>query len=55
VDISTTRARANETEILTLGKHLADLEQQQVLDLYVQRRRREVLSESRTVFLKEQA
>jgi regulator of protease activity HflC (stomatin/prohibitin superfamily) len=53
VDISTTRAQANETEILTLGHHLAELESQQVLDLYVERRRREVMSESRTVFFKE--
>jgi regulator of protease activity HflC (stomatin/prohibitin superfamily) len=53
VEIARARALAVETEIRTLAGFLGDLKQQGTLDLYVSRRRAEVLSESRAVFVKE--
>ncbi len=49
------RARANsvETEIVGLAKFLEELHARGVLDAYVERRRGEVSSESRALFLKE--
>ena len=48
-----TRAGAVEAEIDELGRHLVELETGGVLDAYLSRRRAEVLSESRTVYLKD--
>ncbi len=53
VAIATARARAIETEILKLGGFLAELSRGGNLDAYVARRRSEVLSESRMVYMKE--
>jgi regulator of protease activity HflC (stomatin/prohibitin superfamily) len=55
VAIARAHARAAETEILTLGHHLADLARQGTLPAYVARRRDETHAECRTVFLKEPA
>jgi len=54
VEIARARALATETEILELAGFLAELERQNTLNLYVSRRRAEVMSESRTVYLKGQ-
>ncbi len=53
VAIARTRAEAIEKEIDVLGASLAKLEEDKTLDAYVERRRDEVLSESRTTFMKE--
>ncbi len=53
ISIATRRAEAIETEIRTLGAALAGLEREGTLDDYVERRRAEVLAESRTLYLKE--
>lgn len=53
VAIAKTRAEAIEKEIDVLGESLAKLEQEKTLDAYVARRRDEVLSESRTTFMKD--
>lgn len=53
VRIANTRASAIEVEIRTLAAFLHDLETSGVLDAYVARRRSEVTSESRALFLKE--
>lgn len=53
VEIARARAAASEAEIDELGRHLASLEQAGVLDAYVARRRAEVLSDARTVYLKD--
>lgn len=53
VQIARTKASAIEAEIDQLGPHLATLAQAGVLPAYVARRKAEVLSESRTVYLKE--
>ncbi len=53
IAIASRRAEAIETEIRTLGEALAHLERQGTLDDYVERRRIEVLSEARTLYLKE--
>lgn len=53
--IATTRAQAIEIEITKLASFLGELERQGVLSTYVARRRAEVTSESRTLFLKEPA
>lgn len=52
VEIATARAKASEIEIDTLATYLAQLDQQGTLDLYVSRRRAEVTSEARAVYLK---
>ncbi len=52
VDIARARALAVETEIRTLAGHLRELAQKGTLDLYLARRREEVLSESRAVFVR---
>ncbi len=54
VRISRTRATAIEVEILGLTSFLEELENRGVLDAYVARRRAEVTSESRALFLKEE-
>jgi len=53
IAIAHARAEAVETEVRTLGAALASLHQQGTLRDYVERRRAEVLSESRAVFVKE--
>lgn len=53
VRIARTRASAVEIEIRGLAAFLEDLETRGVLDAYVSRRRAEVTSESRALFLKE--
>lgn len=53
VAIAQTRAAAVEEEIIELGRHLAELDTSGVLDAYLSRRRAEVLSESRTVYVKD--
>lgn len=53
VAIAKTRAGAVEEEITELGRHLGELEKGGVLDAYLARRRAEVLSEARTVYVKE--
>ncbi|XXF76587.1 SPFH domain-containing protein [Myxococcaceae bacterium GXIMD 01537] len=54
VEIARARSLATETEILKLASFLSELEQQNTLNLYVSRRRAEVMSESRTVYFKGQ-
>lgn len=53
VSIATARAEAIETEILRLASFLEELEKRGVLQPYVERRRAEVMSESRTLFVKD--
>jgi regulator of protease activity HflC (stomatin/prohibitin superfamily) len=53
VAIAKEHAHAAELEVLTLGHALAQLRKDQVLSSYVKRRREEVLSESRVVYVKE--
>jgi hypothetical protein len=53
VRIATAKAAAVEAEIDELGKHLASLDATGVLEAYVERRKAEVLSDSRTLFVKE--
>jgi regulator of protease activity HflC (stomatin/prohibitin superfamily) len=55
VEIARARAAAAATEIDHIGRHLGELERGGTLDDYVKRRRAEILSESRTVYLKERA
>ena len=55
VAIATARSRAIEIEIQKLASYLEDLDRSGVLGAYVARRRLEVTSESRTLFLKEVA
>ena len=54
VEIAKARAAAAATEIDQLGLHLAELERAGTLGRYVERRRSEVLSEAKTLYLKEQ-
>lgn len=53
VEIATAKAAGVEVEIDELGHHLAALDQAGVLDAYVERRKVEVLSDAKTVYLKE--
>jgi hypothetical protein len=53
VAIATAKASAVEAEIDELGRHLETLDRQGVLDAYVARRRAEVLSDARTLFVKD--
>lgn len=53
VEIAKARARAVEREIDKLGEYLLELSRNETLAAYVARRRAEVLSGSRTVYLKE--
>lgn len=53
VSIAQARAHASAKELATLGAFLAKLEEQGVLEDYVRRRRDEVLSDTRTVYVKE--
>ena len=55
VPIAKARALAIETEVRKLGEFLFELYESKTLDKYVARRRSEALSESRMVYLKEQA
>ena len=52
VEIAQDRARAIEVEMITLGEKLGELCRNKVLDDYVSRRRAEVLSESRQVYVR---
>ena len=52
VEIAQDRARAIEVEMITLGEKLGELFRTKVLDDYVSRRRAEVLSESRQVYVR---
>lgn len=53
VAIAREHARATEVEVMTLGRALTQLKEGKVLDSYVKRRREEVLSEARVVYVKE--
>lgn len=53
VQIARAKAAAVEAEIDELGRHLGELDKGGVLDAYVERRKAEVLSDSRTVYFKE--
>lgn len=53
VSIARARAQAVHTEIVTMGHHLRELADNGSLQEYVARRREEVLSESRSRFVKE--
>jgi regulator of protease activity HflC (stomatin/prohibitin superfamily) len=53
VEISRNHATAMEIEILGLSRYLDELDAHGVLDMYLARRRTEVTSESRAMFLKE--
>lgn len=53
VAIATAKAAAVEAEMDELGKHLEALQKQGVLDAYVARRRAEVMSDARTLFVKD--
>ncbi len=55
VSIASARAHAIETEMRRLCVFLGELEQSGVLSAYVARRRAEVMSESRTLFLRDGA
>jgi regulator of protease activity HflC (stomatin/prohibitin superfamily) len=52
VEIARASASAVETEVVQLSRYLGEMHKSKTLDLYVQRRRAEVLSESRAVFVK---
>jgi regulator of protease activity HflC (stomatin/prohibitin superfamily) len=54
VEIASSRARAVETEIDKLGEFLSELAETRTLDAYVKRRRVEVHSEARALFVKEE-
>jgi regulator of protease activity HflC (stomatin/prohibitin superfamily) len=53
VEIARARAKAAYTEIVTMGKHLAELARKGMLAEYVARRRQEVFSEARSRYVKE--
>lgn len=55
ISIAKARAAAEETELATLGAQLSSLSREGVLDDYVKRRRAEVLSDARTVFVNSEA
>jgi regulator of protease activity HflC (stomatin/prohibitin superfamily) len=55
VEIARARAAAVETEIETLARFLQELEDRETLPLYVARRRAEVTSEARALYLKRPA
>ncbi len=55
VEIARLRAAAIETEMIGLGDHLVTLHESGVLDAYVNRRKDEVLSDVRTVYLADRA
>jgi regulator of protease activity HflC (stomatin/prohibitin superfamily) len=55
VSIARSRAQAVSTEILTLASFLEALKKSRTLGMYIERRRAEVLSESRATFVKEGA
>jgi hypothetical protein len=52
VEIAIERARAAEIEARGLGAYLAELDAGGVLDAYVARRRAEILSDAKSVFVK---
>jgi regulator of protease activity HflC (stomatin/prohibitin superfamily) len=52
VEIASARARAVEEEIDVLASHLTELERNGTLERYVDRRRQEVLSQSRALFVR---
>ena len=51
IEIARVEARAAAVEMKTIGEHLATLQKNGVLGAYVDRRRTEVLSDSRTLYL----
>ncbi len=53
VEIAKTQAHAVQLEMGTLGRHLGQLDRDGVLGLYVERRKAEILSESRTLYVNE--
>jgi regulator of protease activity HflC (stomatin/prohibitin superfamily) len=53
VEIAKSKAAAVELEIDELGRHLAELDAGGVLDAYVSRRKAEVYSDARTVYVKD--
>ena len=53
LSIASARSQAIEIEIVKIASFLTELDRNGVLDAYVARRRSEVTSESRTLFLKE--
>lgn len=53
IAIARARAQAVETEVRTLATALSSLHREGTLQDYIDRRRAEVLSESRAVFVKE--
>ena len=53
--IAESKARAVEREMVTLGEVLAQLEAKHTLQLYVERRRAEVLGEARSTYLRAQS
>jgi len=55
VEIAKARARAVETELDALGGYLAQLDEQGTLDLYVDRRRAEVTSEAKALYLRSES
>lgn len=52
VEIEELKAQATELEILTLGKYLVELEKEKTLNLYIERRRKEVLYDSKNIFIR---
>ena len=54
VEIARARASATELEITKLASFLDELHKERVLEAYVARRKREVLGESRVLYLKEE-
>ncbi|MFZ4715634.1 MAG: SPFH domain-containing protein [Bacteriovoracaceae bacterium] len=52
VEIEESKAQAIGLEILTLGKYLAELEEAKTLTLYIERRKCEVLYDTKNIFIK---
>lgn len=52
IEIEESKAQAIEIEILTLEKYLMELNEENVLDLYVERRKNEVLYDTKNVYIK---
>lgn len=52
VEIEESKARAIALEIMTLGKYLEELDQAKTLDLYIERRKTEVLYDTKNIFIR---
>lgn len=52
VEIEKAKAEALEIEILTLGKYLSELYENNTLDLYIERRKKEVLYDAKNIFIR---